>query len=70
MFIFLCNSSNHLSGGSCVAMAKVLDYNIIVSEFKLPSCYYIYFWTNTLGKGIEPPYSSCYGLNNTTAIFL
>ena len=34
-------------------MAKVLDYNLEVSEFKLPLYYYIHFWTNTLGKGLN-----------------
>ena len=35
-------------------MVKVLDYGIVVSEFKLQSHYYIHFWTNTLGKGMNP----------------
>ena len=26
----------------------------VVSEFKLQSCYYVYFWTNTFGKGLNP----------------
>ena len=34
-------------------MPKVLDYNIIVSKFELQPCYYIHFWTNTLGKGMN-----------------
>ena len=33
---------------------NVPDCNIVVSEFKLQSCYYVHFWTNTLGKGINP----------------
>ena len=32
----------------------MLDYNIVVSEFELQLCYYIHFWTNTLGKGMNP----------------
>ena len=31
-------------------MAKMLDCNLKVSEFELQSRYYIYFWTNNLGK--------------------
>ena len=34
--------------------AKVLDYNIAVREFDLQSCYYFNFWTNTLGKDMNP----------------
>ena len=34
-------------------VANVLDCYIIVSEFELQLCYYIPFWTNTLGKGIN-----------------
>ena len=33
-------------------MAKVVDYNLEVSEFKLQWCYYIPFWTK--GKDINP----------------
>ena len=35
----------------CV-VANVLDCNIRVSKFKLLSCNYIHFWTNTLGEKI------------------
>ena len=38
-------------------MIKVLDCGFKVSKFKLQSCHYIYFGTNTVGKGNEPPYS-------------
>ena len=40
-------------GSPCGAAANVLDYEIVVSEFKLQSCYYIHFQTNTLGKGMN-----------------
>ena len=33
-------------------VANMLDF--IVSEIKLYPCYYIHFWTNTLGKAIIP----------------
>ena len=35
-------------------MVKVMDCGIIVSEFVLQSCYYVHFWTNTLGNGMNP----------------
>ena len=35
-------------------MVKAIDSGIVVSEFKLQSRYYIYFQTNTLGKGMNP----------------
>ena len=35
-------------------MVKVMDCRIIVSEFKLQSRYYIHYWKNTLGKGMNP----------------
>ena len=31
-----------------------MDYGIVVSEFKLQLRYYVHFWTNTLGKGMNP----------------
>ena len=35
-------------------MAKAMDCEIVVSEFELQSRYYVYFRTNTLGKGMNP----------------
>ena len=35
-------------------MVKVMDCRIVVSEFVLQSRYYIHFWANTLGKGMNP----------------
>ena len=34
-----------------VIVANVLNCENAVCEFELPSCYYVYFRTNTLGKG-------------------
>ena len=34
-------------------VANVLDYDIIVNEFKIQSYNYAYFQTNTLGKGMN-----------------
>ena len=33
---------------------KAMDCRIVVSEFVLPSRYYIHFQANTLGKGMNP----------------
>ena len=35
-------------------MVKAMDCGIVVSEFVLQSHYYVYFGTNTLGKGMSP----------------
>ena len=40
---------------------KVLDCDIVVSEFKLRSSYYVHFWTYTLGKGMNPLISLAMG---------
>ena len=34
-------------------MANVLDFDIIVRKFKVPSHYYIHFWTDTIKKGMN-----------------
>ena len=44
-----------LHGSFLGVVVNMLDCNIIVNKFKLQLCYYVHFWTNTLGKGIEPP---------------
>ena len=41
-------------GDPCGKVANVLNCNIIVNEFKLYLHYYIHFWTNAPGKGINP----------------
>ncbi len=50
-------------------MAKVLDFNMIVSDFQLQLHNYVHFWTNTFGKEIETPLSSIHGLNSSTELF-
>ena len=40
-------------GESHDAVANVLDCDIVVNKFELWSFHYVYFWTNTLGKGIN-----------------
>ena len=42
-----------LRGGPRGVMVKVLDCGIVLSEFELQSRYYVYFQTNTLGKGMS-----------------
>ena len=37
-----------------VVMVKALDCGTKVSEFELQSRYYVHFWTNTYGKGMDP----------------
>ena len=51
-------------------MVKATDCGIVVSEFVLQSCYYVYFRANTLGQKYEPPYPPSYGLNSTTTVLL
>ena len=41
-------------GSLCGIVVNMLDCIIIVSEFKLQSCYCIHFWINTLDKGMTP----------------
>ena len=48
-------------------MANVLNCNIVVSELRLYSCYYIHFQINTLGETHELSYPFSYGLNSTTS---
>ena len=45
-------SGGQLSHTNDGGAADILHYNI--SDFKLQSCYYIHFWTDTLGKGMNP----------------
>ena len=35
-------------------MVKAMDCGIVVSEFELQLHYYVHFWANTLGKGMNP----------------
>ena len=50
-------------------MVKAMECGMVVSEFVLLSCYYVHFWANTLGKGMNP-LSLSHGLNSTTTILL
>ena len=50
-------------------MIKALGCGIEVSEFELQSRYDAHFRTDTLGKGMKPPYPPSYGLNSTTTVY-
>ena len=41
-------------GCSRGVMLKAMDCRTVVSEFVLQSRYYVHFWANTLGKGMNP----------------
>ena len=47
----------------CGEVANELDYNIVVSEFKLQLHYYIHFWAK---ESYEAFYPLSYSLNKTT----
>ena len=48
-------------------MTEVLNSGLEVSEFELFSRYYVHFWTNTPGKGMNPLIPSC-ELNSIVAV--
>ena len=35
-------------------MVKAIDCEIVAREFELQSCYYVHFYANTLGQGMNP----------------
>ena len=49
---------------------KALNLGILVNKFELQSRYYAHFRTNTLGKGMNPPYPPIYGLNSITTVLI
>ena len=54
--LFLWDVSSSVSfrgGGFRDVVVNVMDCNIVVREFELQSCYYIYLRTNTLGNGVN-----------------
>ena len=44
------------TSGGCPhgVMVKAMGCGIVENEFELQSRYYIHFWINTLGKGMNP----------------
>ena len=57
-------------GSTWRLMVNVLDNDVKICEFKLQLNYYVHFWTNTVGKGMNPSYPLSYGLNSITAAIL
>ena len=51
-------------------MVEAMDWGIVVNEFVFQSRYYVHFWANTLGKGMNPPYPPIYGLNSSPTVLL
>ena len=47
-------------------VANILDFDIVVSNFRLHSHYYVHFWTHTLRKSMNVLIPSSYRLNSTT----
>ena len=46
--------SHNLKGAPRGVMVKAMDCRIVVSGFVFQSRYYVHFWTNTLGKDMNP----------------
>ena len=57
-------------GSLCGFIGNKLDCNSVVSEFKLQLHYYVRFWTNNLGKGMNLLIPFRYGLNRSTSVLL
>ena len=49
-------------------VVNVLDWDIVVSVFKLQYCYYIHFHTNIFRKSMNPLILPSYGGNSTTTV--
>ena len=49
--------TNKIMGCPRGVMVKAMNCGIVVREFVLQSLYYVHFRANTLGKGMNPPYS-------------
>ena len=41
---------------------KILDWDIVVNELEYQSFFYIHFWTNAIGKGINSIIPSSFGV--------
>ena len=57
-------------GSPCFIVANVLDCDIKVNEFELQSHYYVPFWTNTPGKGMNLLIPPTYELDSTKIVLL
>ena len=58
------------SYSSCGTGVNIMDYDIVVREFKPKSCYHIHFRANTIWEGYEALYLSSCGLNSITDFLL
>ena len=54
MCVCVCAHTCLCGGCPHGVMVKAMDCRIVVSEFILQSRYYVHFWANTLGKGMNP----------------
>ena len=54
----------------CGVVANMLDYNNLVSKFKLYLYYYIHYQTNTLRVGINLLIPPSYALNSIITVLL
>ena len=45
---------DYVAGCPCGVMVKAMDCRNVVNEFVFQSRYYVHFWANTLGKGMNP----------------
>ena len=61
-----------MGGGSRGVVANTLNYDIVESEFKLQSYYYVHFRVNTLKKGMKSLILPAlrYRTNSTTLVLL
>ena len=48
----------------------MLDCDILVNKFDIQLHYYVPFWTNTLGEGMNPLIPPNCRLNSTTSVLL
>ena len=48
------NYTETMRGGPRSIVVNVLDCDIVINEFELQSRHYVHFWTNTLGKCMNP----------------
>ena len=57
-------------GNSHGIVAYILDYDIVVNEFKLQLCYNVHYLFNTLRKGVSSIILPTNRLNSTITVFL
>ena len=63
-------SPEDLPGCPRGVMIKAMACGIVVSEFELQLRYYVHFWTNTLGKDMNPLLLKYPLLNSTTTVLV